>query len=185
MELQYDLKSSDDSFEIEKQLRSVSSQTCQKELVDKECVVCGFIQTQWNHYQLPCLHYAHTRCMRQWIATKKALSCPWCQDSTPKTKYCEQCKQWTDHAECDEKCPHMAQFLKYNLSNNLQNNIEKIQNSDHFDDIDKSCMIELIKEYQIDNIDNLDSLYTIYQYTYNPPIRKSKKTKRIRQKTKN
>jgi hypothetical protein len=41
-----------------------------EESKDKECVVCGEIQNQWYCYQLPCLHYGHTRCLRKWISTK-------------------------------------------------------------------------------------------------------------------
>ncbi len=92
-------------------LRHLNSNTCQQELINKECVVCGFVQNQWDYYQLPCLHYAHTRCMRHWIYAKQALECPWCQNLTPQKKYCDQCKNWGDHMTYTESCPIMQQFL--------------------------------------------------------------------------
>lgn len=92
-------------------LRHVDSKTCQQELIDKECVVCGFIQNEWDYYQLPCLHYAHTRCMRHWIFTKQALECPWCQNLTPQTQYCKECKKWDNHRAYTEECPIMQQFM--------------------------------------------------------------------------
>ena len=71
-----------------------------------ECVVCGEIQNQWECYQLPCLHYGHTRCLRKWIATKKKIYCPWCGVSTPQKKYCHKCQNWTNHCDQDYQiCP--------------------------------------------------------------------------------
>jgi hypothetical protein len=47
-----------DHLFYESQLRHVSAKDDQRELRDKECVVCGLVQNQWDYYQLPCLHYA-------------------------------------------------------------------------------------------------------------------------------
>lgn len=92
-------------------LRYIGSNTNQQELLNKECVVCGLIENTWDHYQLPCQHYAHTRCMRHWLFTKQVVKCPWCQDSTPQTKYCRECQKWTDHLYLTEGCPIFKKFL--------------------------------------------------------------------------
>ena len=84
-----------------------------KESTDQQCVVCGEIQNQWDCYQLPCLHYGHTRCLRKWINTKKEIYCPWCRDNTPQKKYCEECQTWGDHSDFEpNKCPDYIHFLK-------------------------------------------------------------------------
>jgi hypothetical protein len=104
-----------ESFETDQDLvdhlRHVPSQ--ENELLGKECVVCTGIETQWDHYQLPCKHYGHTRCLRKWFSVRKRIECPWCRESTPRQKYCVDCQQWGNHSQCDEKlCPKYKKFLE-------------------------------------------------------------------------
>lgn len=76
----------------------------QSELEHKECAVCGLTESNRDHYQLPCQHYGHTRCIQDWIKVKLCLECPYCRDSTPTLKYCKQCDKWVDHItkECSQ-----------------------------------------------------------------------------------
>ncbi len=97
------------------QLRHINREKYGHEIIDRECVVCGLIQNEWDYYQLHCLHYAHTRCIRHWIVAKNKLSCPWCQENTPQGKqYCSKCKIWTNHTNGDDICPYMIQFYEEN-----------------------------------------------------------------------
>jgi hypothetical protein len=56
--------------------------------------------------------------MRHWIFTKQALECPWCQNLTPQTQYCSECKKWDNHIAATEDCPLMQQELIFDYLNN-------------------------------------------------------------------
>ena len=170
-ECNYDFKSCHD--EIAQTLRHLNSETCKLELSDKECVVCGFKQSEWDHYQLPCLHYAHTRCMRHWIFIKQFLQCPWCQDSTPKTKYCSKCKKWSDHMDYADNCPRIDSYSEKTFGvnsirqltcdyNKLRDNIERIKLDEYYDVGKKYRMIAFLREFELDDIDDIKLLDVMY-----------------------
>ena len=103
MDLNYE--SFDNEYEIAK-LCCLKSRIKLSDSKDKECVVCGDIQNNWEMYQLPCMHYGHTRCIRKWLSIKKKPECPWCRENTPKLKYCNTCVKWGDHGDFEgDECP--------------------------------------------------------------------------------
>lgn len=53
LELEAEAFSTDNG--LHKDIRHVKAQ--KKELLGKECVVCGGTENKWEHYQLPYLHY--------------------------------------------------------------------------------------------------------------------------------
>lgn len=154
---------------IEYTLRLLKPDTDHIELLDKECVVCGLIESGWNHYQLPCLHYGHTRCVRHWICTKGGLQCPWCQDSTPKDEYCDTCKKWT---QINHNCPLMSDEYEF------AQNIDKIRNSDYHDQSKKSKMITFLIRRQITYIDDIETLEMAYNLCHKKKT-SSKKPQKI------
>src|ERR1043166_6061429 len=106
MSLKLSYESYDDA--IEKLIYSMTHVVSLKDSKDKECVVCGEIQNQWECYQLPCQHYGHSRCLRKWFNTKKSIWCPLCGDETPQRKYCYHCRSWGGHSALEESlCPQL------------------------------------------------------------------------------
>ena len=100
----------DDDYQLDMTLRhSVPA----IETHDKECVVCGLIQNEWEHYQYPCGHYGHSRCVRKWLHTTVKVQCPWCREQTPDKKYCHNCRIWSDHCDLEEDaCPVIQDVIR-------------------------------------------------------------------------
>lgn len=158
--------------------RHIDATKNQNELLSKECVVCGMEESKWDHYQLPCLHYGHTRCVRHWIYTKQSFQCPLCRDSTPVSKYCKKCVKWTNHIIDDcSKMNYDIDFRRYDHSKFLQN-IEKIRHSEYHDKEKKSWMISFMIRHQLTNIDTIETLEDFYNSIVYPKAIKSKKKPR-------
>ena len=75
-------------------LHTIKCKISLQESKGKECTVCGDINDEWHCYQLPCNHYGHTRCIRQWFNTINKVICPWCRDATPIKYYNEFTNKW-------------------------------------------------------------------------------------------
>lgn len=105
-----ELESVDMDYKLLAYMRHVKAG--KEELLGIECVVCGAKENKWDHYQLACKHYGHTRCIRKWLSLREKAECAWCMQSTPQKKYCKDCKKWGNHAKFDEKlCPTFIDFL--------------------------------------------------------------------------
>lgn len=166
---------------IEMTLRHLYPRLNGSELVNKECVVCGLIQSEWDHYQLPCQHYAHTRCLRHWLYAKKHLECPWCQTLTPHKQYCTQCQSWGNHIESDTKCPKAGRrnlietpvspkkqhFRKKSVTRSASTCAQIEQSS--YDSNEKRCLIHFVQENDLHAFNNLHVIASVYDSVYQAP----------------
>lgn len=175
MELPYE----DFGLEFENEMRMMlRGKIPTDEIRDKECVVCGLIRNEWDHYQYPCGHYGHSRCVRKWATTIHKVQCPWCRENMPDKKYCDECDEW-GHITFDElKCPAYKETmnLMYNYPmepiyeppkrHNSKKNVLSAALQAEIDAIQYKKAVDQVREFIDNNIEKSEDSFITFKNTW-------------------